>query len=197
MIRIELSSKSLDNRTFQVNNNSSFSENPFLYKLLGAKDYEVPEGIFDFVICPGYDDIKLLKKLNTITTTAVPALDLAPKFYRYPNNNNNLKFKLMSVKNDEDKNSDKKDNFSSKTETIRELNNTKSYAPAGYWLRDWSSKYWSSKSSYNIWYRGIDKNGSEKTEYGKIKNGVRPEIIINLKKKDNPWKKDIPPKQDQ
>ncbi len=74
MLRIELSSKDLHNRSIKLSENSfsSIAENPFLYKLLGAKDYQPPDGIPNFVICPSESEIKNLKEFKG--TTSVPAL---------------------------------------------------------------------------------------------------------------------------
>ncbi len=74
MLRIELSSKDYHNRsiTLKENSFSSMSENPFLYKLLGAKDYKAPDGVPNFVVCPDQTEVSLLKKYKQ--TEFVPAL---------------------------------------------------------------------------------------------------------------------------
>lgn len=81
MLRIELSSKNLHNRSISLSENSfsSMSESPFLYKLLGAKDYQAPEGILNFVICPDQSEIEKLKEFKA--TTSVPALKNDCKSY--------------------------------------------------------------------------------------------------------------------
>ena len=81
MLRIELSSKDLHNRSISLSDNSfsSMSENPFLYKLLGAKDYQAPEGILNFVICPDQSEIEKMKKFKA--TTSIPALKNDCKSY--------------------------------------------------------------------------------------------------------------------
>ncbi len=61
--QIELSKRGFRNRS--IYGLSDF-ENPFLFRLLGASDYEAPESIKDFVICPDSDDLKMLaENLNT------------------------------------------------------------------------------------------------------------------------------------
>ena len=74
MLRIELSSKDYHNRSISLNDNSfsSIADNPFLYKMLGAKDYQQPEGIQNFVVCPDRSEIEKLKKFKG--TTSVPAI---------------------------------------------------------------------------------------------------------------------------
>ena len=94
MLRIELSSKDLHNRSISLSDNSfsSMAENPFLYKLLGAKNYQAPEGIQNFVICPNQSEIKELKKFKE--TTSVPALKNDCKSYWLRNWSSRTMYKL-------------------------------------------------------------------------------------------------------
>lgn len=132
ILRIELSSRDFHNRSIELTENSfsSMTESPFLYSLLGAKDYEAPEGILNFVVCPDTNEISLLKKYAD--TTTVPAL---------------------------------KDHYN------------------GYWLRNCSSKIMYSSGPIT-YYKCINSAGKEYTSNAQNYNGVRPEILIKIDKKE-------------
>ena len=165
MLRIELSSKSLINRSFQIDKNSfsAMSESPALYRMLGAKNYQVPKGIFDFVVCPDMADISLLKKNNNLATKAVPALD--------SNSDGDVKrkSKLLFFKHKEEETKEEKNG----------IQPNKSFRPSGYWLRNWSSqiKY---ETGPVTSFKAINAYGVEITNNASYKFGVRPEILIKL-----------------
>ncbi len=169
MVRIELSSRSLENRSIVINQNSSSStmENPFMYKLLGVKNYEPPKGIFGFVVCPDLNDMMVLKKNKNLATYAVPALD------------------TQSSPTIQSKKINEKDNNTiSETDT-----NEKNYKPLGYWLRNMDSIV--NGSITKTYFNCIDTKGHKDNSRASFKNGVRPEILIDTKKNPtNPWKKE-------
>lgn len=150
MIRIELSLKSLDNLTLQVNKNSfsAMFGNPALYKMLGATNYQGPDCISDFVVCPDHDDLTFLISNLDTSAYAVPALNVFISRKEKQILNPGLFENINTQKNESDK----------------------VYVPYGYWLRSDSIPY----------QKRMDSCGFEEGLDAYRKNGVRPEILIKL-----------------
>ena len=187
MVRIELSSKSLENRTIVINKDSSSSttENPFLYKLLGVKNYQPPKSLFGFVVCPDLNDMMVLEKNKKLATYAVPALNTQTQTSLSQEDHSHRSILHDRKRRKGKGNENEKDNNTfSETDT-----NGKNYEPLGYWLRNMNSIV--NGRITKTYFDCIDTKGHKDNSRASFKNGVRPEILIDTDKNPtNPWKKE-------
>lgn len=189
LLKIEISLK--DNRNRSIHGMGQF-ENPFLHKLLGDRDYKASEGIFDYVICPDLNDLKMLDERLELVAYATPAIN-EPRNYQsflkyYPKNSFNVDsgshsmrglFASMFIEKEkkEEALSEKvPSEIASDSQRVIQKEKVKCFGPCGYWLRNWSQ---SSRSG--TYFRVINEYGFEETEPATNRRiGVRPEIMIKL-----------------
>ena len=169
MVRIELSSKSLTNRSVVINKYSHavMSESEGFNTMLGNKNFKRPESIFSYVVIPDYSDLHTLDINNDKVAYAVPAL-----------NRDIEKEKLKKLNPEIYEQIKAKEKLSeSQSETEEATINAKVFVPVKYWLRNMGGK-----SGYSIWYRYVDEFGFESIEDTNKYLGIRPEIMIKYER---------------